>query len=503
MLMIALNKRSYVIGAALLIIGTALFLLVDAVRTQKPDWVTAQVDRGTVSQIVSVSGFIEAKNTAQLAFPSSGVVTEVYAHEGQHVVEGEVLATLASSQLVAQRNEALAGLQLAEASYDKLVAGADAPDRTIAALNVQNAEQSLARTIEEENAKVENAQKTLRSSDLSALSADPIEESPAPSVTGTYTCDTEGSYMLEVYASNAPTRFSYKFTGLETGSRPVSVDQPAALGSCGLYVQFSPDESYAGSKWTIDIPNTRSSSYVTNKNAYDLAKQQADNAIQAAREVLALTQEQSASVEAAPRSENVREADAAVRQAQAKIAQIDALLADRSIIAPFDGMVTSVEIVRGETAPIDPVVTVLASDAFELKTRIPEIDITKLEVGQDVEAVFDAQPFDIRTGNISYISPLAIIIDGVAYFEATIELDEMPSWIKSGLNADVDIIVDKRDAVLRIPKRFLIESTDNLYSVRVQSGNAYATTSVTPSFMGNDGFVEITGLNEGDTVIAP
>jgi HlyD family secretion protein len=501
--MIVPSKSTFVIGGALLVVAFAIFLLIDTVRSKTPEWITATVEKGEVAEIVSVSGFIEAKNTAELAFPSSGIVTEVFTKEGQAVVEKEVLATLASAVLVAQHNEAQAGLELAQAKYEKLIAGADFTDRNIAQTNLKNAQQELARTISEEEEKVTNALKALLSNDLSALSKDPNEAASAPTITGTYTCDDEGSYELELYNSGADTRYSYRYFGIEQGVTDAATDQPAPLGTCGLFIQFADDANYGGSEWVINIPNKRSATYLTYANGYALAQEQQKNAIAKARDAVELISQQSSEVTADPRQEEVREAQAAVDQAKAKIAQIDALLEDRSIIAPFDGVVTSINILRGETAPATPVITVLASDAFELKARIPEIDITKLQVGQSVETIFDARPDDVCTGTISYISPLAIKIDGVAYFEATITLDETPLWIRSGLNADVDILIDKRADVLRIPKRFLIPNGDGTYSVLTPEGTETATTTVSLVFNGNDGFVAITGLNEGDTVIAP
>jgi RND family efflux transporter MFP subunit len=501
--MIVPKKSTLAIGFALLVIAAAIFLVVDAIRTKVPQWVTATVETGEVAEIVSVSGFIEAKNTADLAFPSSGIVTEVFAKEGQQVAAGEVLATLASTQLVAQRNEAQAGLNLAQARYDKLLAGADYSDRSIAEINVRNAEQKLARTISEEKEKVSNAQKALLSNDLSALSTDPNEDAPAPIVTGTYTCAEKGNYTLQLYSSSASTGYSYRYSGIEQGTAGIATDQPAPLGTCGLFLQFTADANYGNSEWIIDIPNNRSTTYLTYANAYALAIEQQANAVAQAEDAKALTLQQSSGVTADPRQEEIREARASIDQAKAKVAQIDALLEDRSIVAPFDGVVTSIHILKGETAPATPVVTVLASDAFELKARIPEIDITKLAVGQSVKTIFDARPQEIKKGSITYISPLAIKIDGVAYFEATVTLDETPAWIRSGLNADVDILIEKKENVLRIPKRFLIYNEGGTYSVIRPNGTETATTTVSLVFTGNDGFVAITGLNQGDVVIAP
>jgi multidrug efflux pump subunit AcrA (membrane-fusion protein) len=498
-----LQKNNLLIGGALLLIATAVFLLVHVLNPKTPDWITAKVEKGDVSEIVSVSGTIEAKNNAALAFPSTGIVTEVFVQEGQEVAQGEVLATLASSQLVAQRNTATAELQIAQAQYEKLTAGASIEARSIANISSLNAEQSLARTISEEKEKVEIARRTLLSSGLIALADDPIDTATAPTVSGSYTCTNEGTYTIDVYRSSSYTNYAYRFSGLEKGTSIASIDQPTPLGTCGLYLQFDPSSNYTNSTWTITIPNTVSTQYVANASAYSLALEHQANAVAAAEDARALVDTQASEVHAQPRSEDVTAALATINQARARISEIDSLIDDRSIVAPFDGIVTDVSIQAGETATLTPVITVLASGSFELKTRIPEIDITKIAVDQETRTVFDAKTDEIYLGKISYISPLAVMIDGVAYFEATITLDTIPTWLRSGLNADVDIVTSKKEDVLRIPKRFLVTGADGTKSVYTPDGNKRATTTIEVVTLGNEGYAEIRGLQEGQIVIAP
>ena len=488
---------------AALIIGGVIFMVYKTINPTTPDWITTQVERGDVTEMVSVSGFIEAKNTAELSFPATGVVTDVFVEEGNKVIKGQILATLAATQLVAQRNEAVAALHSANAQYDELLAGPSTQARSVTQQNVDNAERNLERVTIIENEKVANAQQTLLSSTLIALSEDANENDVAPSVTGTYTCEVAGEYILDVYSSNAYSKYSYLLSGLETGTETAYTQQPAPLGTCGLYIQFDENSVYSNSKWIISIPNKNSSSYVTNKNAYELALTTRENNIQTATDALTLAQEQANLANATPRTETVTQSQASIQQSLAKIAAIDAQIADRSVVAPFDGVITDVAILPGETATNLPVVTVLATDAFRLKARVPEIDITKIAVGQRTDVIFDARSEETLSGEITYISPLATEIDGVAYFETTITLDENPSWIRSGLNADIDIVIGTSENVLRIPKRFLISNPDGTYSVHIPNGSETATTTVEVSFIGNDGFAEIIGLVQGDIVVAP
>ena len=497
------SKRKLPIAIAVIAILIAFLSLGKTFKTDDSNWVTSTVAYGDVQESVSVSGFIEAKNTAELSFPATGVITEVFVDQGSQVIKGDLLATLGSSRLVALRNEAVAALTKAQASRSELIAGPTFEERNVTETSVSSAQAALNKTIITEAKKVDNAKATLLSSGLEALAEKANEDATPPTITGTYSCGTEGTYTLSAYSSGAQSGFSYQVKGLESGSYTGSTQQPTKLGVCGLFIQFAENQTYINSEWTITIPNINSANYLTNKNAHNLALAQEAQLIQAATDALALATNTQTATNAGPRSESLAQANAAVTQARAQIAAIDAQIADLSIVAPFDGVITDVSILPGETAGATPVITLLAEDAFELTARIPEIDITKIASGQEAEIVFDAKASELLTGTVTYISPLATEIDGVAYFETTITLFEEPQWIRSGLNADIDIIVKKESSILRVPRRFVTENADGTYTVLTAQNGTLASTTVEVQHIGNNGYVSIKGLLEGTTVVAP
>ncbi len=488
----------------------ALVLIIGVVALTKQvffpsqtEYVTATVELGSVREIVSVSGEVEAQKIADLAFPSSGVVTDVFVDEGSEIKAGDLLATLAANQLVAERAEAVSGLLAAEATYRKTLAGPRDETLSVANTSITNAEANLIRVTAEEEVKVNNARVALLSTGLIATTEDVDERGTAPTVSGSYMCEEEGNYEILVYSSSAQSGYSYSYSGLEKGVATAGTDQPAALGNCGLFLQFSPGNNYSSSKWNIKIPNTRSSNYPTLNNNYELTKTQSKNAIENAKNNLELAKKEAGLSTAPARTEEVTEANAVVAQARARVAAIDAKIADRSIVSPFDGIVTRVDITKGESSPVSSVMTVLADDTFRLKARIPEIDITKIKVGQKTTAIFDASSDESIAGTITYISPIATKIDGVAYFEVDIILDEAPEWLRDGLNADIDILIQNKDEVLRLPKRFVQKNDAGINEVLLLTKNKVTSTTVEVIFVGNDSFVEITGLSAGQIVVAP
>ena len=504
---ILLGKRRFHMGIAIVLVGAALWLIINASKNSETPVVTAEVSRGTVTELVSVSGFVEAQNAANLVFPVTGIVDEVLVRDGDEVQQGDVLVSLQRNALLADRQDAYAAYLRAEADRDELIAGPTNEARSVTATEVAIAEENLAQTQREEMEKVNNARRTLLSSGLTALSLDGDEDATAPTVSGTYTCEKEGSYTIDVFRSGALSGFSFRVSGLETGTFTAYTDQPGTFGNCGLYLTFTAGDAYANSSWRIKVPNTQSASYISNLNAYELALEQAENNIRSAEQALELATGQATVENAAPRTEALTRANANVASAAARLSAIDAGLNDRIIRAPFDGSITNIDVLPGETVGTNPIVTVLANDTFKMTVRIPEIDITKLDIDQSANIIFDARPNDVIVSRVNFISPIATEIDGVAYFEATMAFDTPPAWLRSGLNADVDIVVDQATDVLRLPKRFVTINDDGTGTVLRHNPDTPSRDSVPTTvdilFEGNDGFVAIEGLPEGTTVSAP
>lgn len=463
---------------------------------------TATVTRGDVVRAISVSGVMESGDTAELAFPTTGVVSKVYVLEGATVEAGDVLATLGAEGLIASRASALAELSLANADRTELITGVRGEVRTITDTTVAIAEADLSRIKNAQAIAVENSRRSLLNTTISARSLDEDEEAPAPTISGTYSCDKKGTYSMKVYSSGAASGYSATLTGLETGTFTVSTDQPVAFGSCGLFAKFTTGERYANSNWIINIPNETSAAYTLNSNTFEKVQRDAENAIAAAIQAVTLAQNKQQLENAAPRGEALTRANARVSQAAARVAEVTAQIGDRAIIAPFAGVITQVDILAGETAGTKAVITLLGTDAFELVARIPEIDVTRVLLDQKANATFDADRTIPITAKISYISPVPTQINGVAYFEIKLTIDTPPTWLRSGLNSDIDIIIEELLDTTLVPNRFVSTVADQS-TIMVLSGTTITTKPVTLVLRGTNGQAAIAGLAEGTTVVTP
>ena len=497
-----LFSRRFLIGIAVLVIIIVVSLLAGVGKPAPKALVTAVVENGSVRQLISVSGVSEATQNAELSFPTTGIVKKVNVKVGDRVQTGDILLQLDATALTADRQDALAFLTSAEADRTQLNTGPQSENRALTDENLILKETALVATRANEERKIESASRALLSSSVTAYSDDAGEEAAAPLISGSYICNKEGTYTLNVYASNAASGYSYRLSGLESGTYEVSTEQTIALGTCGLEIIFSPNTTYNKTTWYIDIPNTKSTAYSGTKSAYDAAVTQAASAIALAEQELTVAKATKLNNNAPARNELLIKADAAVTQAEARLARVGSQIEDRIIRATFPGIITEITIKEGELATNVPVITLLSSGEFQVTARIPEIDVEKLVMGQSVEMIFDAKSDEKTFGTVTFISLKETLIDGVAYYEAFITPTKTSPWMRSGLNADVDIIFSEVNDVLRVPNRFLISDGNN-FSVLKKTGELIATTTVSVTLEGNDGFVALTGLSAGDTVVAP
>lgn len=496
------GKGSFLKIISIFLIGVASYLYLTYFNTQEIVYEMAVVSRGTVSVVANVSGKVEAKKSARLNFPVVGTVYQVFAHEGDTVPEGTVLASLVQNSLVAEYDVALQNMKYQQSVKDEIVRGPLQESREVVEANVAIAEGNLERAKREYAERVQGAYKTLLSTDIEALSVDKFNDDVPPTISGTYTCAKEGSYTLSVFRSSSPTNYSFKLSGLDTGVYTSYTDSPTPFGSCGLSLQFDANEIYRNGDWIISIPNTRSGLYQTNLNAYTLALKQQENAVSSAEQALALARHTQTEFVAPPSGETLRKVNASIAEAKSTLSAREALIADYTIRAPFEGVVTNVDIKVGEVANGNRSISMLADGSYELKARIPEVDIRNVRIGNGAFISFDAAPDEPLFATIEYISQLSSEVDGVAYYDARFKLQEEPAWIREGLNADVEILIDRKKNVLRIPKHFITTEDSHEY-VFIKNETSVTKTSVATGLIGNDGYVEVTNLPEGTVIVIP
>ena len=321
----------------------------------------------------------------------------------------------------------------------------------------------------------------------------------------------QGEYKLTLYPSASNSGYSLRYSGLENGTAPVSTTGPIALGTQGLFIQFPSDFARTFRlEWTIPIPNYRSSSHQsllntieTTKTNKEIAISQATQAVETAKRNLEQALAQLEQAQAPVRPERIQAQQALVRQAQATVGSIQALKNQTIITAPFDGIITAVNVNRGERVLAgNQVINLISGEKFEITVNIAEADIQDLQIGNQAKISFDAYRNEQFDATVTYISPSATTINNVTSFKTTLQFNQESEKIRAGLSANVDIISDSRQNVLTIPLRAVFQDEEGNSVVRVIKDNQIIRTKVETGLRGSDGRIEIiSGLEEGQRVI--
>jgi multidrug resistance efflux pump len=451
---------------------------------------------------ITVSGKVEALHAVHLAFPVIGTVQRVMHEIGAEVQKGEVLASLTKDSLIAQYTEALHAVSYFRSHRDALVRGPISSDRLVTISKEKLARAELLQTEQIHDQLVQNAYQTLLSSDLEAVPSYGTNNDTAPTITGNYLCREKGSYTLSIFKSGAATGYSYRLGGMESGIYPLPRDTKAPLGTCGLSIQFANDTSYKDDTWTITIPNTQSTSYLTNKLAYEETLTTRNAAVEEKNNALDVVVRSGDDRNAIPGKEELAQAEAQVAQAEALLALREAQIAEYTIRAPFSGIITDVDIKEGEAADLSRTITLMQDGAYELIAQIPETDIASVTVGDRADVVFDAQPHEPLQAEITFISPLSNTRKGVAYYEARLSFAQTPSWMREGLNADVRITTARRSQVTVVPRTYVQVDAYGSF-IFVEESGVPTRVNVTPGIIGEEGLVELLNMEPGKTAVMP
>lgn len=183
-------------------------------------------------------------------------------------------------------------------------------------------------------------------------------------------------------------------------------------------------------------------------------------------------------------------AAAQVKSAQAQVKQAQENLADASIVAPFDGYVSTIDgnpgmwtgggAVASGTSTATQFEIILTSTQMEIDGYINEADISKVKAGQPVTFTVDTYPGQTFTGKIASLSPNATTVSSVQEYETHISIDDY-SKLKGGLPATISVVTASANNVILVPQSALTYSRTYLATlagsgkgVRFQTGSGQA-----------------------------
>ncbi|MDR3642275.1 MAG: efflux RND transporter periplasmic adaptor subunit [Candidatus Doudnabacteria bacterium] len=505
-------------------VGIAVILVAGAFvshsLSQTPQINFTTVTKADITQAVNEDGIVDAAQDLSLSFQSGGIVSQVNVKSGDTVKKGQILVKLDSAAASAALSQAQAALSVAQANYNKLINGATGAQLNVSQAALQtaqtaldNAKKTQTATIAQQNLIVSNAQITLFNSGLAATPSAGNVSSAGPTISGTYTGTAEGQYNIIISNSGSGENFSY--SGLENGSAAVTTTAPSPLGTKGLYIQFPSSTLPSNDTWTVNIPNTKASTYLANLNSYNAALQtqnqagvSAQAAIDNAQAALAQAQSALQLAQTPPRPEDIASAKAQVDSAAAQLQTAQNNYNNNVLTAPIDGIITSVDTKIGETVagstlvPGVDAVKMISGQNLEVVAYLSEADIGKIKVGDPATVTLSAYgsntPFN---ASVIAIDPGATVTNGVSAYKTTLEFAQLDDRIKTGMNANVLITDETRANALVIPQSAVITKGDQSFVLTPDQNGKVQETQIQTGISSLDGRIEVlSGLSEGQKI---
>ena len=180
-----------------------------------------------------------------------------------------------------------------------------------------------------------------------------------------------------------------------------------------------------------------------------------------ARGFVSTSREEAARTEAEARRASCNTAKADVTQAEAKFRATRVEQGRVALYAPFDGTVAKIVGELGEYStpsppgvPTPPAIDLIDDTCLYVKAPMDEVDAPKITAGQPVRITLDALPGQQLSGKVRRVAPFVSAVEKQAR-TVDIEVDfvqpENAGKLLVGYSADVEIILNGRDKVLRIP----------------------------------------------------
>jgi macrolide-specific efflux system membrane fusion protein len=172
------------------------------------------------------------------------------------------------------------------------------------------------------------------------------------------------------------------------------------------------------------------------------------------------------------------------------------------LLSPIDGEVIVAKTQPGQTVTTSDAVVVL-SDRLIVRAQVDETDIGK--VSQDMKALItlDAFPDAKIKATVGHIYYESKTVNNVTIYEVDLLADEVPTFFRSGMNANVDFIEQEKDSILLIPIESVMRDKDGAYVLLDQNANVKEPVIARLKLgISDDKFIEVvSGVTEQDRII--
>src|SRR5208283_406573 len=212
---------------------------------------------------------------------------------------------------------------------------------------------------------------------------------------------------------------------------------------------------------------------------------------------------------------------ASIQQQQASLNASELNLYYTNIISPVDGTVVSRNVDVGQTVAASyqtPTLFLVAKDLTKMQvdTNVSESDIGAVRIGQPVDFTVDAYTTRVFKGSVVQARQAPITVQNVVTYDVVVGVSNAELLLMPGMTANITIVSDHRDDVLRVPLRALAfsphprgvahsssgERSEHSARVWVEDGGGIHPVKIARGLDDGNNVEVLSGdLKEGDAVV--
>ncbi len=472
-------------------------------------YTTSTVEKRDISVTLSGSGTLEPADSYEVTSLASGEILSADFEEGDVVEKGDVLYQIDTADAETSIKSAELSLQKSELSYKNL----------LTSLENLNVKAPVAGTITELNVEVgdtvSNNQSigTIRDSSSMSLTVpfnsadvDSFYIGQSASVTLDSTFETLSGSVTKI--SNTEQVLTgnmlVKYVTIEVKNPGGITDSTVATATVGdVACNDSASFSYK-SKQTI----TAKTSGTVTSILVDEGNYVSKNTV--------IVKLESSDIE-----QNVTSAQLSLEDAQNNLENKQEALDDYTIESPIAGTIITKSYKAGDNLSSSSggsatLCTIYDLSYLTMELSVDELDISSVEVGQEVTITADAVEGKTYTGEVTKVNISGTTSNGVTAYPVTVKISETEGLLP-GMNVDAQIVVSSVSDVLAVPVdavvrgNMVLVKTDKSGSADISDGKTLEAGSdgLPEGFeyvevtlgVNNDEYIEISsGLSEGDVI---
>lgn len=185
-------------------------------------------------------------------------------------------------------------------------------------------------------------------------------------------------------------------------------------------------------------------------------------------------------------------------------------LDDMVIASPISGIVLSRNVDEGSSVIATSsayggtsLMTLADVSRMHFEGDVDESDVAKITTGMPAKIFVDAYPETTLAGTLTRIAPRGVKEEGVVNFRVEAELSGDTDLLKTGMSADVQLVLDSREDALTLPEGAIIYEGDSTFVEKVDPGAEGGKTRVPVKVGLSDGIKTeiLDGVEEGTKVV--